>query len=210
MEVLAHRGLWRTSSEKNSVRSLTDAFMNGFGVETDVRDYNGKLVISHDIADETSAAFETLITTLGEAINDHYIAINVKADGLQEKLKNLLLKYHITKYFVFDMSVPEMVQYKKYEMNYFTRHSDIERECVLYEDACGVWLDSFYTKGWLTLDIMEKHLNNGKRIGIISPEIHGFEKEHLWGVIKDSGLNNNPELLLCTDKPGEARRYFGI
>ena len=50
MKILAHRGAWNTSDEKNTVLAIKRAFCHGWGIETDVRDYCGKLVISHDIA----------------------------------------------------------------------------------------------------------------------------------------------------------------
>ena len=38
------------------------------------------------------------------------LALNIKSDGLQVKLKNLLELYNIQNYFVFDMSAPEEIQ----------------------------------------------------------------------------------------------------
>lgn len=210
MEILAHRGVWVQTKEKNSIYALEKAFFEGVGIETDVRDYDGELVVSHDIADNTCELFETILDKYVRTVEKKYIAINIKADGLQEKLITLLEKYKINKYFVFDMSVPEMVVYSKNNINFFTRHSDIEPTCVLYEKAQGVWLDSFYSSDWLSLDIMAQHLNNKKMICIISPEIHGFEYMKLWEMIKNKKLYSNPSVMLCTDKPSEARRFFGL
>ena len=41
------------------------------------------------------------------------LALNIKSDGISEILKKTLKKYSIKNYFVFDMSVPELIQYKK-------------------------------------------------------------------------------------------------
>ena len=48
MQLLAHRGLWNRPEEKNSLQALTASFNLGIGVETDIRDCDGSLVISHD------------------------------------------------------------------------------------------------------------------------------------------------------------------
>ena len=48
MIILAHRGVWQNPVEKNSAAALRRALENGFGVETDIRDLDGQLVISHD------------------------------------------------------------------------------------------------------------------------------------------------------------------
>ena len=46
--VLAHRGIFNCEKEKNSQRALSMALVNGFGIETDIRDLGGRIVISHD------------------------------------------------------------------------------------------------------------------------------------------------------------------
>ena len=46
--ILAHRGFWTEPAEKNSREALERAFREGFGIETDIRDRNGALVVSHD------------------------------------------------------------------------------------------------------------------------------------------------------------------
>ena len=46
--VLAHRGWWSDPQDKNTRAAFAKAFAAGYGVETDVRDQGGRLVISHD------------------------------------------------------------------------------------------------------------------------------------------------------------------
>ena len=50
MQILAHRGRWRSPSEKNSEGAFRAALSAGYGIETDIRDFDGRLVISHDPA----------------------------------------------------------------------------------------------------------------------------------------------------------------
>ena len=47
MVILSHRGYWK-DARKNSVDAFKASFVREFGTETDIRDYNGELVISHD------------------------------------------------------------------------------------------------------------------------------------------------------------------
>ena len=49
MKILSHRGFWREVAEKNKLVAFDYSFSLGFGTETDVRDFGGELVISHDI-----------------------------------------------------------------------------------------------------------------------------------------------------------------
>lgn len=49
IEILAHRGWWTSREDQNSLDALTRALTAGFGVETDIRDCAGRLVVSHDM-----------------------------------------------------------------------------------------------------------------------------------------------------------------
>lgn len=207
MKIIAHRGLWQNENEKNSLSALNRAVLAGYGIETDIRDYMGKLVISHNMADHGSPSLEQFFESCAKLGSNPTLALNVKADGIQGELVKLLNQYNIENYFMFDMSIPEMVVYKKNNMKFFTRHSDIEWQCVLYEDAEGVWLDSFYEENWLTSEIVSGHLAEGKNVCIISPEIHGFSEKPMWKMLKE-GSANNGKVMLCTDMPKEAEVYF--
>lgn len=208
MNILAHRGLWTKDGEKNTLFALRNALKEGFGLETDIRDCEGKLVISHNAAEENSPLAEELFSIYKASGCDATLALNVKADGIQPLLTPLLEKYAIQNYFLFDMSVPEMVVNAENDLTFYTRHSDIERECVLYEKSVGVWMDSFYSDAWLTAEAIQKHLAAGKRVCLVSPELHGRPYQPFWKMFKDSHLEQCEYVSLCTDKPIEARGYF--
>ena len=208
MVILAHRGLWHEPEERNTLPALRRALEAGFGVETDIRDYMGRLVISHNVADEAAPLAEELFAWYREADRAGQLALNVKADGIQTLLVPLLEKYGLDDYFLFDMSVPEAVVNRGMSLRYYTRQSDVEHACVLYDRACGVWMDSFYSDVWLTEREIEKHLANGKRVCLVSPELHGKDEEAFWALIKRGALCQSAQIALCTDKPVEAREYF--
>lgn len=58
MKIISHRGLWKQPHEQNTKGALELSLSSGFGVETDIRDFNGSLVISHDIADKDSLSID--------------------------------------------------------------------------------------------------------------------------------------------------------
>lgn len=205
MIILAHRGFWTTVPEKNTLDAFKKAFENGYGIETDVRDYKGELVISHNVADESCPSFEEVLKIYKEVGADVPLALNVKADGIQELLKKSLEKYSVTNYFMFDMSVPEQVVYVRDKFNTFTRQSEFELSPSMYDKAQGVWMDEFSVE-WMTSNHFKGHLDAGKKIGVISPEIHGNDERRIWEMIKPFKNNNN--LMLCTDIPKEAEVYF--
>ena len=208
MIILSHRGYWQKSNEKNRPISFERSFSLNFGTETDIRDYKGELVISHDIADEKCI----LVKEMFEIYNKYDIklplALNIKADGLQLKLKELLDKYKITNYFVFDMSVPDGLGYLKENIKVFTRESEYEKKPSFYEDSNGIWLDEFQGH-WINKESIEQHLKNNKEICIVSPALHKREYKMEWQHYKDIEKELGIEsLMICTDYPEEAKEFF--
>lgn len=208
MEILAHRGFWKITGEKNSLFSIENALKNGWGIETDIRDYCGKLVISHNIATEICFEAETVFSYYARQQCNSTLALNVKADGIQELVTEELSKYEIENYFLFDMSIPEMVVNAEKHLNFYTRYSDIEENCVMYEAAKGVWVDSFGDYAWLKPTVIERHLGEGKAVCIVSPELHGKDHNPIWKMLKDSKIYQSNYLKLCTDIPDLAVNFF--
>ena len=133
MIIISHRGYWKSAQEKNTQVSFDRSFSLEFGTETDLRDRFGKLVISHDPAGESALPAEIFFSTYRQHVQDLPLALNIKADGLQKLLAAALMEYQIQNYFVFDMSVPDMIAYIKSGLRVFTRQSDYEQNLVLYE-----------------------------------------------------------------------------
>lgn len=206
MKILCHRGFWNQPEEKNSLAALSRAVESGYGFESDVRDRCGQLVISHDIADEKSPSLEEVLKILAGAEDKFCFAINIKADGLVDALKNLLEKYSLKNFFVFDMSVPQMLWYRNAGLTFFTRQSEFEKFLTLYDEAAGVWLDAFESDEWISAELIENHLARGKKVCVVSSELHGREPQKLWTLLKKI---KSGELFLCTDRPLEAEKFFG-
>jgi len=206
MKILSHRGYWKEVAEKNTIEAMRRSFSLGFGTETDVRDYNGDLVISHDIADENAISFQKFLEIYGEYDKDLPLALNIKSDGLQLKLKEALARNKIENYFLFDMSIPDALGYLRNEVkNVFTRQSEYEKDPSFYEKANGVWLDSF-EGDWFDNNLISAHLARGKMVCIVSPELH--KRSHLESWKKYKFLSAEKNLFLCTDFPEEAREFF--
>lgn len=208
MKILSHRGYWKEDSEKNQSIAFERSFSLGFGTETDIRDYNGKLVISHDIPDEKAITVERFFEIYNKYDNTLPLALNIKSDGLQLELKRLIEKHNITNYFVFDMSVPDGLQYLKHNIKSFTRQSEYEINPSFYEKACGIWLDEFKSH-WINRDTLNLHNKSNKNICIVSPDLHKRDYEKEWNNYKnienELGIN---DIMLCTDYPELAKEFF--
>ena len=150
-------------------------------------------------------SFEEVFETMGG--RNLPLALNIKADGLSQEIKRLLVKFRHTNYFAFDMSIPDMVHQLRNGMDVFTGLSDILQNPVLLEKSCGVWLDSFESD-WFESSIVDDLVQRGKKVCVVSAELHGREVDHQWATLKACKELENPNLMICTDKPELARAYF--
>lgn len=208
MKILAHRGCWDNKIKKNSITALRTALEKGFGFESDVRDYMQRLVISHNIADSDSYDAEIVFKMLRERNDQFCFAINIKADGLKDLLYKYLGTYQISNYFLFDMSIPQMIEFHDMGLKFYTRQSEIEPVPNMYEEAIGIWMDCFGNNDWITKEILLNHIENGKEVCIVSPELHAkkdFKK--LWRKLKSYNISTD-KMIICTDYPDEAKEYF--
>jgi hypothetical protein len=180
----------------------------GFGTETDIRDRNSKLVISHDMPDKKSMPVEYFLELYLKYNAGLPLALNIKADGLQHELKRLLELYEIGTYFVFDMTVPDGLLYAKNQMITYTRQSEYEKEPPYYELAHGVWLDEF-TGHWISDEILTYHIANRKSLCIVSPDLHKRDNTQEWHHYKQLEKKiGKDKMMLCTDFPEKARKFF--
>lgn len=206
MQILSHRGYWQKESEKNQPIAFERSFKLGFGTETDFRVFNGELVISHDIADDTAISAREFFEIYCKYDKSLPLALNIKADGLQIKLKNLIVEFCIENYFVFDMSVPDALQYIKHELNVFTRKSEYETMPSFLKESDGIWFDEFKSH-WITEEEIANPLSDGKKVCIVSPDLHKREYLKEWKDYKKF-KDNTQNLMICTDFPEQAQAFF--
>lgn len=207
MPSLAHRGLWTTAPERNTLGAFADAFAHGWGVELDVRDLDGALVISHDPPGRGALRFDAVVDCYRAHGCPGTLAVNVKADGLAELIAHALRDVARERWFAFDMSVPDTLHYARAGLPFFTRHSDVEPEPVLYEPAAGVWLDDF-GGGFIAEDRIAAHLAAGKGVAVVSPELHRRDHDAAWAQWRSWRVWDSAEVLLCTDHPTSAAEVF--
>lgn len=207
MKIIAHRGYWNEQIERNSPQALRAALAHGYGFESDLRDYRGRLVISHNIAEETSQDAAEVFSWLEENQDRFCFAINIKADGLKELIQKQLAEKRIKNYFLFDMSVPQMVEFQQMGLTCFTRQSEVEPDPVMYETAAGIWVDGFWGNEWIGEGLLAGHISNGKRVCLVSPELHGQNPTPFWNRLRTFEILWD-QVFLCTDIPDTASEFF--
>jgi len=207
MKIISHRGYWKEEKEKNSSKAFERSFSLNFGTETDIRDFDGNLVISHDVAEKSCITLTDFLNIYNSQNCKLPLALNIKSDGLQKMLLKLLKSHLIHNYFVFDMSIPDTIMYLKEGMTVFIRQSEYESGTPFYERASGIWLDAF-EGAWYSEELVQKHLDNGKKVAIVSSELHKREYLKHWTYLKSWSIINEDNLILCTDFPEKAIKFF--
>jgi len=210
MDILAHRGFWQDISEQNTNSAIEKAFAHGYGVETDLRDRAGEIVISHDCPEnEGLLTFDDLLILYKKYGMSLPLALNVKADGLQQKCKSALETHEIdlSNIFFFDMSVPDGLVYLRTGLPCFTRYSDEESEPSFLDRAIGVWVDGFQ-KDCSDGSVLKRFLEKELTICLVSPELHKRSYEEVWQNWRSMFDKDMKSVMICTDFPHQANEFF--
>ena len=209
--ILAHRGLFLSDSEKNSPKALARALREGFGIETDLRDLGGEVVISHDPprGSPPPPRFEWLLDEISSSPCSGRIGLNIKSDGLSALIESRIQAkgIDIDRLFVFDMSVPDSLSYLERSIPVYSRISDYELTPAFLDKAKGIWVDNFngsFTQVERAIDLVEQ----GVRATIVSAELHRRDHTSLWNKIVETELYLSPLFEICTDFPMEAAHRF--
>lgn len=214
MIILAHRGWWLEADEKNSMAAFERAFRAGYGVELDVRDLAGQLVIAHDPAVAGAIPFDDVLDLYASYGAPGRMAVNIKADGLAQMIAAAALRLDLAeRVFVFDASVPDLKSYLPTGLRVFTRYSEVEPIPAFYDVCQGVWVDSF-TVAPASIERAISYLDQGKQVALVSPELHKRPHEKVWSdwsaAIEAFGGTSAAmgRLMICTDFPEDAEQHF--
>jgi hypothetical protein len=69
----------------------------------------------------------------------------------------------------------------------------------------GIWLDAFESD-WYQASDVAVWLKRGKRVCVVSPELHGRDPAEVWNRLRP--LVDETHLTLCTDHPEKAQEFF--
>lgn len=209
MNIIAHRGYWIHPQEKNKLVAFERAINNGFGIETDFRDYQGRLVISHDVPVNNFEEPLGLVSAFLASNLNLPLAINIKSDGLHSLIERFLNQSGISNYFVFDMSIPDMKKYLDINISTFTRLSEYEDTPILLDRCDGIWLDAFKSE-WYNLKLINSIMKKNKKLVLVSSELHNRNYQEQWNFIKKNNLHRSELISLCTDFPKQAQDFFNV
>lgn len=204
MIIISHRGYWKVPEEKNKAVAFRRSFDLGFGTETDVRDLNGQLVISHDIPTTGAMSLSEFLELTHAQLP---LALNIKSDGLAWQLAREMASYDRSAWFVFDMAIPDMRMHLNAGNPVFARMSEVEKVPAWSDECDGIWLDNFDGE-WFDEMTLSSLLDTGKRVCVVSSELHRRDYLLLWKMLLPLAARKN--LMLCTDVPEQAQEFFRI
>jgi hypothetical protein len=191
MNIIAHR--------KNTIAELL-ATPTQFGVEVDIRSCGQELIIHHDPFVE-GVNFEDWLS--------HYqhgtLILNVKEEGLEERLIHLMQSRGCEDYFFLDQSFPYLVKWSgKGEKRSAVRVSEfesVETALSLAGRVNWVWVDCF-TRFPLKGEQAERLQKAGLRLCLVSPELQGRPAETeipaLIELLRQQGILAEA---VCTKRP---------
>lgn len=205
MRALSHRGLWSVREEQNTPDAFRRSFGQGFGVELDVRDACGAVVISHDPPDGSELRWEEFLQLYLDAGAGLPVAVNVKADGIASTLAPTVSDSAFRELFFFDMSVPDMFSYLASDARVFARRSEFEGVSPLFDRVAGVWIDAFDDEWFNETDVVEA-LGQEWSVCLVSPELHGREPSSAWSRWSTWQGSVRERVMVCTDHPLEFTR----
>lgn len=172
-----------------------------YGVEIDIRSYKDQLVLHHDPFVKDAETFHDWINHFEHGS----IILNVKEEGLEEKLIKIMSDYKIDKYFFLDQSFPFLVKYaNKGHSKSAIRLSEFESIDTVFSlegKIEWVWVDYF---SQFPLNKKESYLlhDKGFNICLVSPELQGFNPE--VEIVKLQNFIKNNDIIfdtVCTKYP---------
>lgn len=191
MQIVAHR--------RNLISELQATPAN-FGVEVDIRTRGSDLIIHHDpFAD--GPLFEEWIASYRHAL----LILNVKEEGLEQRLLGVMNDHGIEAFFFLDQSFPFIVKTAATgERRCAVRVSEfesIETAKSLAGRVDWVWVDCF-TRFPLSADTAAQLKDMGFRLCLVSPELQGRAAEaeipELRRLLETSGVVADA---VCTKRP---------
>ena len=151
--------------------SYENTISKEYGIEFDIRDSNDRLIVAHEPFTE-GEEFEEFLSK----ISKRFLVVNIKSEGIELKVLELLKKYGFEDYFLLDCSFPAIVKLSRLgEKRIALRFSEYENFMNVIDNKSiinWVWVDCF-TQFPLTKKMEEVFHAHGLKICIVSPELQG-------------------------------------
>jgi hypothetical protein len=154
----------------NTIKELQDT-SDVLGVEIDLRTFNKDLILEHDPFKQGPKFIDWI-----SYFRHKFLIINVKEDGLEESILDILKINNINNFFFLDQSIPSLIKYANNGLRSISvRVSEFESvsDAVMLKDLIDwVWVDQFNILN-LSLKEIKSLKDNGFKLCLVSPELQG-------------------------------------
>ena len=200
MKLIAHR--------RNTLAELL-ATDHKYGVEVDIRSLGEQLIMHHDplVAGES---FDEWLNFYEHGT----LILNVKEEGLEEQLMEIMAEKDIDDYFFLDQSFPFLVKWaSKSKRRCAVRVSEfesIETALTLSGKVDWIWVDCF-TYFPLTHKDAQRLKQAGFKLCLVSPELQGRDAESEIPILV--GLLNERNIVaeaVCTKRPDVWEKFIHL
>ena len=189
-EIIRHR--------RNTRAELAET-PRAYGVEVDIRSFGDRLVIHHDPFVD-GEDFETWLETYRHGT----LILNVKEEGLEQRLLGLMAKAGIERFFFLDQSFPFLIRTSRAgERRCAVRVSEYETvgsALRLAGMVDWVWVDCF-TRFPLSGDEARELQAAGFKLCLVSPELQGRPLETVADFRRDIADRGVVPEAVCTKAP---------
>jgi hypothetical protein len=156
--------------------SLTLAQTPGeYGIEIDIRSDERGLYLSHDPYLPGQRLSEFL-----ESYSHRLIVLNVKEEGLEPKVEELLELHGASDYFFLDQSIPFLVKRGirglTKQAARISEYESIESLRLIANFCQWAWIDFFHVPN-LRPDQISEIQSLGLKVCLVSPELHSMERQ---------------------------------
>ena len=187
------------SHRRNSIDLLLDTPVE-YGVEVDIRSSGEQLIIHHDPMSKGERFSEWI---------KHYqhgtLILNVKEEGLEDALINMMNQYRVVDFFFLDQSFPFLIKWaflgERRCAVRVSEYESIETVLSLAGKVDWVWVDSFTS---FPLSESEYQLLKSAdfKLCLVSPELQGRNAEteipELYDFLAKSGFKMDA---VCSKRP---------
>ena len=191
MQIIAHR--------KNTIAELSQT-PSQFGIEVDIRSWGEGLTIHHDPFVQGEDFTEWL-----KHYQHQLLILNVKEEGLEARLIELMKEHGIENYFFLDQSFPFLVKWAKLgEKRLAVRVSEYESIATalsLKDKVNWIWVDCF-TRFPLNKNTAKQLKESNFKLCLVSPELQGRNAESEIPALQKllKAENITPDAV-CTKRP---------
>ncbi len=172
-----------------------------YGVEIDVRSDQNKLLLNHDPF-KKGIDFDSFLKNF----KHNFLIVNVKEEGIENKILNKLNKNKIRNFFLLDVTIPQLTKILKSKKEKkialrISKYEAMEGILKLSGYVNWVWLDTFDGKLPISFNQIKKLRKKKFKIFLVSPELPMKKNLYLHKLKRKIYKKIKLFDAICTKKP---------